>query len=249
LTPLSFYMLVKNSEKYLPTILSRIATVADEIILLDSGSQDATHVIAEKFHAQWHFRPFDHFRNQRTAALSLCRHSYVLFLDADEIPDETLIQQLQIHKQKGFTADAYCLQREWIVLGKRVHSIYPVCSPDFPVRLINKEKVSFAGSARVHEEYSGYQQALVLPGKITHYTFHSMAELQQKLNFYARIAAEDRAEKGKPFHRYQRIFNPPLAWLKWYLFKGGWRDGKVGLILANYAFRYTYLKHYHKIKQ
>jgi len=236
-------MLVKNGEKYLELILSRIATVADEIILLDSGSQDQTRAIAEKWSAQWHFRPFDDFRSQRSYALSLCRYQYVLFLDADEVPDDALLEHMRTLKQTGFSADAYCLRREWVVLGKRVHSIYPVNSPDFPVRLINKDKVSFSGSARVHEDYSGYASKVILPGKISHYTFNSQAEIRQKLNLYSTIAAEDMVENGKQFRFYKLIVNPLLAWGKWYFLKQGWRDGWAGVILANYACRYTFLKY------
>ncbi len=241
---LSFYMLVKNSEQYLDTILSRIHAIADEIILLDSGSQDQTRSIAEKWHAQWHFRPLDNFKNQRSFALSLCRHPHVLFLDADEIPDDELIKQIKLLKQNGFAAQAYRLRREWIALGKPVHSIYPVESPDFPIRLVNKNKVSFAGSTLVHESYSGYQSIEILPGKISHFTFHSRDEIRRKLNFYTAMASQDLAGKGKKFNLYRIIFNPVWAWVKWYFTKQGYRDGMTGIILANYAFRYTFLKYW-----
>lgn len=241
---LSFYMLVKNSEKYLDRILSRIASIADEIILLDSGSRDQTRAIAEKWQAQWHYRPFDNFKNQRTYALSLCKHQYVLFLDADEIPDDELINHIQILKKTGFAGSAYTLNRQWIVLGKAVHSIYPVESPDFPIRLINKNKVSFANSTLVHETYSGYDSLLTLQGKIGHFTFHSRAEIRHKLKFYTTMAAQDLANRGKKFNFYRLIFNPLIAWQKWYFTKQGWRDGKTGILLANYAFSYTFFKHW-----
>lgn len=240
---LSFYMLVKNSEQYLDLILSRISTIADEIILLDSGSHDQTRHIAAKWPAQWHSRALDNFRNQRSHALSLCRYRYVLFLDADEIPDEALLQHIQSLKQTGFDADAYCLRREWQVLGHLVHSVYPIHSPDFPVRLVNKNKVSFANSSRVHEDYGGYERKLILSGKILHHTFQSRAEIRQKLNFYSTIAAEDLREKKKPFHFYKMIFNPVSAWIKWYFLKEGWKDGVTGVRLANYALLYTFLKY------
>jgi len=247
--PLSFYMLVKNSERYLDIILSRIAPIADEIILLDSGSEDRTQAIADKWQARWHTRSLDNFRNQRAHALALCQHRYVFFLDSDEIPDPALINHIQSLKNNGFNADAYLLPREWIVLGKPVHSIYPICSPDYPVRLVDKAKVSFSGSTQVHESYSGYQTTAVLSGKVQHYTFHSRNELKQKLHFYARIAAEDLLERGKKSSVYKRVMNPPFAWCKWYFFKQGWRDGQLGLILANYAFRYTFLKYNYISKQ
>ncbi len=164
---LSFYMLVKNSERYLETILSIITSIADEIILLDSGSQDGTRAIAEKWGAQWHFRPFDNFKDQRSYALSLCLYQYVFFLDADEIPDQELIQHIQTLKQIGFTLDAYRLRRDWVALGRRVHGVFPCESPDFPVRLVNKNQNSFANTSLVHESYSGYKNIGDLKGAAT----------------------------------------------------------------------------------
>ncbi len=245
---LSFYVLVKNSEQYLDAILSQITKVADEMIVLDSGSEDQTQTIAERWGAQWHFRSFDNFRSQRSHALSLCQNEHVLFLDADEIPDDALIETVRNQKQAGFAFDAYFIQREWFVLGKRVHSIYPVTSPDYPIRLINKSKVSHAESTQVHEYCFGHETQHTLAGKIIHQTFHTQAELQRKLTIYSTLAAQDLLERGKFCPFYKMILNPPLAWLKWYIMKQGWRDGLIGIFLANYAFRYTYLK-YNKYKK
>lgn len=240
---LSFYMIVKNSERYLNDILSKISFIADEIILVDSGSQDQTRLIAERWQAQWFFRPFDHFRNQRSYALSLCRHRYVLFLDDDEIPDDSCLHHIQNLKKTGFSADAYKIPRKWIVLGKAVSCIYPILSPDFPIRLVNKEKMSFQNSNRVHEDYSGSSNIEILAGFVSHFTFHNQAELQRKLNFYSTIAAQDLADKKAKCNLAQLIFNPLAAWFKWYLIRRGWRDGRTGLILANYAMKYTFQKY------
>jgi glycosyltransferase involved in cell wall biosynthesis len=245
---LSFYMLIKNGEQYLEDILSRIAKIADEIILLDSGSQDSSQDIGQKWGAQWHFREFDNFRDQRTYALSLCRFKFVLFLDADEVPDESFIEHIRQLKQTGFDADAYRLRREWIVLGKPVHCIYPVQSPDFPVRLIDKSKVSFQNSNLVHEDYSGFTTTATLRGKVFHYTFHSREEMRKKLDFYTQLAAQNMYVKGKKFRLLNLLINPLAAWWKWYFLNGGWQDGATGITLANYAFRYTFLK-YSKLRQ
>lgn len=241
-------MLIKDGEKYLADILSRIAKIADEMILLDSGSQDRSKDIAQQWGAQWHFRKFDNFKDQRTYALSLCRFKFVLFLDADEVPDESFIEYILQLKQTGFTYDAYKLRREWIVLGKPVHCIYPVQSPDFPVRLIDKSKVSFHGSNLVHEDYSGFATTATLGGKVFHYTFHSQEEIHKKLDFYSNLAAQNMILKGKKFRLLNLLLNPLAAWWKWYFLNGGWRDGLIGITLANYAFHYTFAK-YAKLRQ
>jgi glycosyltransferase involved in cell wall biosynthesis len=240
---LSFYMLVKDSQQYLHDILAKIKPIADEIILLDSGSRDQTETIARAWEAGWHFRPFDNFRNQRSHALSLCRHPYVLFLDDDEIPDDELLDHIQSLKQTGFASEAYAVKREWIVMGKTVRNIFPVECPDYPIRLIKKVIASFSKSTLVHESYSGFQSHEILKGKISHYTFSNQKELTEKLDFYTDLAAQDLSAKGKKFSFYKIVFNPIWAWGKWYLLKGSWKDGRVGLILSNYLFKYTFFKY------
>lgn len=239
-------MLVKNSEKYLRKILSSIAPIADEIILLDSGSSDQTREIATQWSAHWHTRDFDNFKNQRTYALSLCHYPMVLSLDDDEIPNDVLIANIAALKKIGFSADAYAISREWIVLGKYVHSMYPISSPDFPIRLFNQEKVRFTHSNQVHESCSGYSNKEILGGKILHHTFHDREELKRKLDFYTSIAAQDVLDRGKKARGL--LLHGIFAWCKSYFVKSGWRDGKTGVLLANYAFSYTVLK-YRKSKR
>jgi hypothetical protein len=142
MTPLSIYVLTFNSEKYLSAILQAVAPLADDLLVVDSGSSDQTVAIATQCGARVLYRPFDDFRQQRDFAQQQCRHDHVFFLDSDEIPSPELVAHLQQLKQSGFQHDAYAIQRDWIVMGQQVHALYPVGCPDYPVRII--EKTGFA---------------------------------------------------------------------------------------------------------
>lgn len=241
---LSSYVLTKNSERYLGTILEKLGEFSDQILVIDSGSTDRTKEIALQHHkVEWVFNKFSSFKEQRIFAEAMSRNDYVFFLDSDEIPDGEFVENIKLVKGKGFQYDSYRIRRDWFVLGKRVKSIYPVTSPDRPIRLYNRKRVSFRDSNLVHETISGGGDSGVLGGTVHHYTFESRSEFEEKLDRYSTLAALDLLERKRPTTLLHLAANPVFAFLKWYIFKEAYRDGKVGLRTGIYAFRYTYLKY------
>lgn len=242
--PVSLYILTCNSAWYLPLILERSQTLADEILILDSGSTDNTLSVAESFGCRILFRPFDNFRNQRAYAIAQCSHPWVLSFDSDEVPSEELAQAINRLKQTAFQHDAYTIRRDWWVLGKKVHVMYPVVSPDYPIRLFNRQQVGYdERSTAVHETPHGYTSLGQIEAPLHHYTFHTAEELKTKLDLYTTIAARDLHEQQKPITWFKLFASPVAAWFKWYVIKGGWKDGRTGFTLAQYVFDYTRLKY------
>jgi glycosyltransferase involved in cell wall biosynthesis len=240
---ISAFILTYNSEKYLEKIILQLKKACDEILIVDSGSSDSTRSIAENNGCKFLHRDFDNFKNQRAFALEQCAHDLVFMIDSDEIPDDELLTALNKLKNSAVNADAYRLKRVWHALGKKVHAVYPVVSPDFPVRLFDRRKSNFNNSPLVHEEPSGYQTIDTLQGALHHYTFESRKEIALKLERYAPLSAEMLLRKNKnPFVLLQWM-SAVAAFTKWYAAKGGWRDGITGIILAKYAFDYTFLKY------
>jgi glycosyltransferase involved in cell wall biosynthesis len=240
---LSAFILTLNSEKYLGQILGQLKKTCDEIVVVDSESSDSTKLISEKENVRFISRPFDNFKNQRTFALEQCTNNLVLMIDSDEVPDDELISALNSLKHSEKLLDAYRLKREWFVLGKKIHAVYPVVSPDFPVRLFDKRKSNFDNSPVVHEEPSGYKTISVLDGTLKHYTFETKKEISEKLERYTSLSAETLLKKKKSLSVFQQYLSATAAFLKWYFAKGGWRDGWTGVVLGKYAFDYTFLKY------
>jgi len=246
---LSCYILTCNSGKHLGSILAAIRNYVDDTVIIDSGSTDDTEAISHKFGARFISRKFDNFRDQRIFAIGQCKYRWVLCLDSDEIPDEVFGIYLSDLKNEGFTVgndrpDAFRFKRHWFVLGKKVHAFYPISSPDYPIRLFNREKVGFVEDARhVHETISGARNIAILGGAVMHYSCESTADLLDKLNLYTSLAALDLKKRGATAGSIQVIVHPAGAWLKWYIAKGGWKDGRVGWLLGKYAFQYTRRKY------
>jgi glycosyltransferase involved in cell wall biosynthesis len=241
---LSSYVLTKNSEKHLAAILEKLELVSDEIIVMDSGSIDKTKEIALSFpKVSFHFNEFVNFKDQRVYAENTCQNHFILFLDSDEIPTTEFINSVLEIKKTGMQHEAYTINRKWKVLGKFVHCLYPVVSPDSPVRLYDKRKVSFKDSQLVHESLSGFKSSEMIKGDINHITFETREELHRKLELYTDIAAEDLIIKRKNIGVIKLILNPIASFIKWYITKKGFKDGYTGFILGKYAYNYTLLKY------
>jgi glycosyltransferase involved in cell wall biosynthesis len=243
--PLSSYVLTCNSERYLERVLAQLKRVADEIIVVDSGSTDRTADIVRAAGCRLEVRPFTNFHEQRNWAQSLCRHDRVLFLDSDEIMTDALVEALLALKARGFDHDCYRIRRDTYVCGRKVGTFYPGFAPDFQLRLFRRTVVSFAPTHRVHERTIGVDDVAHIDAALEHHCIADLAQLEHKLQFYTDLAAADLAERGSPpwlLTLWARS-RAPFAFMKWYGSKGGWRDGRLGVTLGIYAYRYTYLKY------
>lgn len=244
MTPLSIYILTYNSERHLDQVLAAAKRVADDLLVVDSGSTDSTLDIAARHGARIVHRPFDNFRAQRLFANSQCKHEAVMFFDSDEIASDALIDEITAMKRAGFAHEAYVVRRDWIVRGKLVHALMPVGCPDYPVRIYHRDKTDFTNH-RVHETPLNLENVGRIESPLVHHTFESQAELTRKLDLYTDLAAADLANRGKwiGLLLLKQWFSPIGAFGKWYFLRGNWRDGRLGLTLALYASAYTQRKY------
>ncbi|WP_425511368.1 glycosyltransferase family 2 protein [Pararobbsia alpina] len=244
LTPLSIYILTHNSERHLDKVLTAVKRAADDLLVVDSGSNDATLAIAAKHGARIAHRAFDNFRAQRLFANSQCLHQTVMFLDSDEIASDALIDEVMALKVSGFSHDAYTVRRDWVVRGRVVHALMPASCPDYPVRICHRDKTDFTEHS-VHETPVGFASIGRIESPLIHHTFESKSEVRRKLDQYTDLAAIDLLARRKWIGVlwFKQWFSPIGAFGKWYIRNGNWRDGRVGLILALYASTYTHRKY------
>jgi len=234
-------LLTYNSERLLQECIRPLLRVADEMIVVDSGSSDKTLDILSGFSIKPTLRKYTTHSDQMNYAISLSRSDWVLCMDSDEILDEVSINNML--DIKGRLADghtAYRISRYWKVLGKPVHAMYPVTSPDFPVRLFNKRMVRF-NDAPVDDKPIGFTRTEIINGHVIHDTFNSLHEVFNKLNIYTSRLCEYKDLKSSWL---KILINPFVAFIKWYFVKGGWRNGRVGIVTGMYAFLYTFLKYF-----
>jgi glycosyltransferase involved in cell wall biosynthesis len=239
---LSVCLLTYNSERLLREVIPPLLMVADEIVIVDSGSHDDTLRICASFGIKAHHHPYAMHGAQMNHAIAQAQNNWVLCMDSDEILDQSTVDAILALKA-GETPppeNAWRLPRYWYVLGQEVRTLYPVSSPDFPVRLFNRRSASF-NNRPVDDQVEGDIHTEILPGHVRHDTFYSLHEVFNKLNTYTTRLVK--YNKIRPSIG-RGVISAIGAFFKWYLFSGAWRRGKVGAVTGIYATFYSFLKYF-----
>lgn len=220
--------------------LAPLLSLADDFVVVDSGSTDGTLEYLESQGVQALHRPYDTHAAQMNFAIDKTRNDWVLCMDSDEYLDaETATNIRALLLRLDDQRVGYRITRHWNVLGREVCAIYPVSSPDKPLRLFHRRQARF-NDQPVDDKATGCTRSEVIPGHVLHDTFFSLHEVFAKLNGYTtRLVCHKDLRPSLP----RLLLSPPLAFLKWYFRKGAWRDGPRGLVTASYAMAYSFLKY------
>ena len=239
---LSVTLIVKNEEKNLADCLDTVKW-ADEIVVLDAGSDDKTIEIAKQYtdkvyvNADWQGYGIQRQRLQKFAS-----SDWILMLDADERLTPELISVIQNSINKDDRNTVYALPRLSWCFGKFIrHSGW---YPDYVVRLYAKDKAQY-NNKLVHEklEYEDSMNLIKLKGDLLHYTYRDLEHYLVKSAGYAAAWAEQRRIKGKSSSLLQGLLHGISCFLKMYIFRLGFLDGKQGLLLAMLSGHSTFAKY------
>ena len=251
---LSVVILTLNSEKYLAEAL-KSCEFADEVVVVDSGSQDATEQICAGFkNVKFHKQKWLGFSAQKQLGVDLARNRWVFVLDSDEVILEPLREEiLQILQRPEFCA--YEVARANIFFGKEVRTmgLYPDCT----VRLFDKTRAEFDGreihekvvlksTVKTDEQTSADAANLTSPkngiGRLKnhfkHYAYDSIEQFIAKQNRYSSLGA-----KGAKSSKFKAVLNPAWTFFKLFFLKGGWREGWRGYVIARLYAQYTFWKY------
>lgn len=239
---ISFCLITFNEERNLTRCLKSCADLADEIVVLDSGSTDGTEKIAREFGARFERQYWLGYVGQKNKVLSRASHTWIFSIDADEeLSAELRAEILALKKTKtpdeisGFSMPR-CVFYEgrWIRHGDWY--------PDRLVRLFRRPRARFAGG-RVHERLEVSGPIGELRGDLHHYSFRDAADHWRRCQLYARLWAEDKSAVGKTAAPFAAPFHAAFRWLRWYVLRGGFLAGAQGWRIAALCARETRLKY------
>lgn len=224
---ISAVLITLNEEENIDRALDSLKNLADEIIVVDSGSIDKTIKIAEKYGAKTFFREFDNFAEQKNWATSKAKGDWILSLDADEEIPEKLAEEIK----KAVTSDSYngyLIPRRNFILGKEIkHSRW---SPDTHIWLWKKDFGKWTGD--VHEEISVEGEVGLLKNSKIHNSHKSIKDFMNSNNLYSTLEAESLFRKNIKFSFLKMVWQSIFEFSIRYIYKAGFLDGKVGFTLC-----------------
>jgi glycosyltransferase involved in cell wall biosynthesis len=232
--PISVAICTCNNEATIGAALASAAW-ADEIVVVDSGSTDRTLDIARPLAARVEREPWRGYSGQKQFAASLCKNDWVLILDSDEEVSPELaaaIRGLRDERLRGL--DVVSVRRRHFVMGRPVRA----WSPDWQSRLIHRGRVTWTDHA-LHEDRlpSSPGRALRLKrGWLEHKRVGSPGWRDyfsgERLDARVLAVAQQMYEKGRRCRWWDLALRPRLTFCKLYVFKGGFLDGTLGLLIA-----------------
>ncbi len=229
---LSVVIIAKNEEKFIADAI-KSSLFADEILVLDSGSTDATCSIAKELGAKVMHQDWLGFGMQKNKAVELANNDWVFILDSDERITLELQSEILI-TLKNPAADGYRVARLNNFFGKYVRrcGLYP----DYSIRLFNRQKGRL-NDVTVHESVQIDGKIGKLKNHMLHLAFDTVEEFYNKQKIYASLSQKD-SSLVKAF------ISPVWTFVKIYIFRLGFAEGWRGFIIAKVYAQYTFWKYF-----
>jgi len=243
---ISAVIITLNEDRNILRCLQSLQDVADEIIVVDSGSTDQTEEICRRFDTKFVFQKWLGYGAQKNFANTLAQNDYILSLDADESLSDTLKNSI-LNVKQNFVADAYSMNRLTNYCGKKW---IRHCGwyPDRKIRLWKKGKAEWSLD-QVHEKLLLSDPANIhfLDGDILHHTYRSIDEHISISNKYSTLSAEGYFAKNKQASAMKILFAPIWGFLRDYFFRKGFLDGFYGFVIcciSSFSIFLKYIKLY-----
>lgn len=237
---ISAVIITYNASETIVQCLEAVSKVADEIIVVDNFSTDATVDLCRAKNATVFLQQWLGYGPQKNFGITKAANNYILSIDADEVPDAALIKNIIVQKQQGLNGTYAMLFRHFYYTG---FAKYGAEGNEYKTRLFDKRTVNWNNN-EVHESLvlPADTVPLKLPGSIEHYSYPSIAYHVTKANSYTTKSAIDLHKKNKANYLFKMIFSPPVNFFTAYFLRLGFLDGVNGLIRAVFIAHAAFLK-------
>ena len=235
--PLSAVVTTFNNADTLSACLESLR-FCDEIVVLDSGSDDASRAIAEKFSARIFVEPFKGYGPQKQSAIDKATHDWVLLLDADESLGDCARTAIETELATA-RAEGYRLpRREWL-FWRWPHAR---TAPNWQLRLFRKS-CGGMNTVPVHAAPEVRGRVIDLAAPFDHYGEAEIAVRVDKVNRYSSGLVEHKRRRRVRFLGLRLLLYPQFAFLRFYFGKRYFLSGWAGFVAARVQAFYAFLKY------
>lgn len=237
---ISLVVITYNEAHNIERCLDSASSVVDEILVVDSFSEDETRDLAAAKGAKVLTHAFEGFIEQRDYAIQRAKYNQILLLDADEALDEQLRQSVQAVRE-NWTHNCYTMNRLSNLGNQWIH--HGAWYPDRKMRLLHRDHYEVAGT-NPHDKLVPKSGTTLqhLKGDILHYTNSDLKERVETINRFSTIAAQAFHDKGKRGNWLRILFKPGLRFFAEYILKRGFLDGFYGFVIAKTSAQYVFLR-------
>jgi len=239
---ISAIILTKNEEKNIARCLNSVGPIADEIIIVDSGSTDKTLDIAREYTKKIFVNPWQNdFASQRNYALQKTTGEWVLSIDADEELPAELAEEIKqfLASNKSRDYAGMRVPRKNIIFGKWLR--HGESWPDLQLRLFRSGNYY---RRAVHEVLDLQGQVGLFKNPILHYPYENTKQFIARADRYTEIEAEVLIKEKPNPHFWEMLAYPLAKFINVYFIKMGFLDGIRGLLFCGLLGYYSFQKRY-----
>lgn len=228
-----------NSEIYLYKLLDTVSGWADEIIVCDSGSVDATLSIAQEFNVKIISHEYINSAKQKNWAIPQAGNEWVFIIDSDELPEKELMSEIKefLHNVPDDVELAY-IPRKNLFWGK--HLGRATSYPDYQSRLFRRDKGRYQDK-EVHAQVEVPGNHVFLKNALIHDDFTDISSWWLRNNRYYRYELDECIKKSKKWGFKIQYVKPLYVFLHIYFLQGGFKHGFRGLFVAMQWFIYHFM--------
>ncbi len=239
--PLTVIVPCKNERNNIAQCIESFLSIADEILIADSGSTDDTLDLASRYEKvriiQREYITSGDFKNW---AIPQASHEWVLIVDADERVTPQLADEIVLELSRGPAFDGYWIYRDNHFMGHPLR--FGDARTDSVLRLFKRERGRYVGPSDHGEIAISTRRVGTLRNRFIHYSVWSYDHLLFKFDRYTSLQAQQWYEAGKRTSYFKLLVRPAFRFFREYILQGGILDGKAGLQQAWLCAFYSFLK-------
>ena len=241
-------IITQNEERNIVRCLDSLQGIADEVVVVDSGSTDKTEELCKKYDVRFEKQPWQGYSEQKNYANGLATNDWILSIDADEALSDELRNSIISLKQTEISdTDVFSVDRLNNYCGHWIHH----CGwyPDRKIRLFNRNAKRWTGE--IHEILADTASATaehLLHGDLLHFSYYSVEDHIRRADKYSTLTAQEAFRKGRKASAAAIWFKPKWKFFRDYIIKGGFLDGYAGYQICKISAFTTFMK-YSKLRK